>query len=55
MGVDEGNLRRVENVVCIAAGKHKILSIIGALRTNVINYFVTDENTARSVLELFDN
>ncbi len=54
MGVDEETLRRVGNVICIAAGKHKILSIIGALRTNIINYFVTDENTARSVLELLD-
>lgn len=54
MGIDEETLSRVENVICIAAGKHKILSIIGALRTNVINYFVTDENTARSVLELLD-
>jgi DNA-binding transcriptional regulator LsrR (DeoR family) len=54
MGIDEENLRRVENVICIAAGKHKILSIIGALRTNIINYFVTDENTARSALEILD-
>ena len=54
MGIDEASLRRVENVICVAAGKHKILSIIGALRTNVINYFVTDENTARGVLELLD-
>ncbi len=54
MGVDEENLRHVENVICIAAGKHKILSIIGALRTSIINYFVTDENTARSVLEILD-
>jgi deoxyribonucleoside regulator len=54
MGIDEANLRRIQNVICIAAGKHKILSIIGALRTNVINYFVSDENTARSILELLD-
>jgi DNA-binding transcriptional regulator LsrR (DeoR family) len=54
MGIDEDSLRHIENVICIAAGKHKILSIIGALRTNVINYFVTDENTARSVLEMLD-
>jgi DNA-binding transcriptional regulator LsrR (DeoR family) len=54
MGIDEAGLRSVENVICIAAGRHKILSIIGALRTNVINYFVTDENTARGVLELLD-
>lgn len=54
MGIDEANLRKIKNVICIAAGKHKILSIIGALRTNVINYFVTDENTARNVLEILE-
>ena len=54
MGIDEASLRRIENIICIAAGRHKILSIIGALRTNVVNYFVTDENTARGVLELLD-
>ena len=55
MGIDDEKLRRIENVICIAAGKHKVLSIIGALRTGTINYFVTDENTARSVLELLDH
>ncbi len=55
MGIDDEKLRRIENVICIAAGKHKVLSIIGALRTGTINYFVTDENTARSVLELLEN
>lgn len=55
MGIDDEKLRRIENVICIAAGKHKVLSIIGALRTGVINYFVTDENTARSVLDVLDH
>lgn len=54
MGIDDEKLRRIKNVICIAAGKHKLLSIIGALRTNVIDYFVTDENTARSALEILD-
>jgi DNA-binding transcriptional regulator LsrR (DeoR family) len=52
MGIGEDNLRRIENVICIAAGKQKILSILGALRTNVLNYLVTDESTGRSILEL---
>jgi deoxyribonucleoside regulator len=52
MGIDEDNLRRIENVICIAAGKQKILSIIGALRTGIIKYLVTDENTARSIISL---
>ncbi len=52
MGIDEDNLRRIESVICIAAGRQKVLSIIGALRTGVVDYLVMDENTARSVLSL---
>ncbi len=52
MGITEANLRSVENVICIAAGNQKVLPILGALRTDVIDYFITDETTARSVLEL---
>ena len=52
MGIAEDNLRRIENVICIAAGKQKVLSIIGALRTNVIDYLVTDESTGHSVIKL---
>lgn len=52
MGIDEDNLRNIDNVICIAAGKQKVLSILGALRTNVLNYLVTDESTARNILEL---
>jgi DNA-binding transcriptional regulator LsrR (DeoR family) len=52
MGIDEDNLRRIDNVICIAAGQQKILSIIGALRTGVIDFLVTDENTASGVLSL---
>jgi DNA-binding transcriptional regulator LsrR (DeoR family) len=54
MGISEDDLRRIEHVMCIAAGKQKVLSILGALRTNVLNYLVTDESTARSILELAD-
>jgi DNA-binding transcriptional regulator LsrR (DeoR family) len=54
MGIDEDNLRQIENVICIAAGKQKVLSIIGALRTNVIDYLVTDESTGHSIIELLN-
>lgn len=54
VGIDEDNLRRIQNVICIAAGRQKVLSIIGALRTGVIDYLVTDESTARRVLDLLD-
>jgi len=39
-------------VMCIAAGAHKVMSILGVLRTGIIHYFVTDENTANEVLHL---
>ena len=52
IAIDENSLATVKKVICIAAGNHKALSIIGALRTGTINMLVTDENTARSVLEI---
>lgn len=52
MGIDERNLRNTKNVLCIAAGNHKILSIIGALKLNVITHLITDENTATGILDL---
>lgn len=51
VGIGEETIRKINSVICIAAGRQKVLSIIGALRTNVINYLVTDEATARSVLK----
>jgi len=39
-------------VFCIAAGKQKVLSIIGALRTSVIDHLIVDEPTAKSALSL---
>jgi deoxyribonucleoside regulator len=52
MGIDEENLRNAKNVLSIAAGQHKVLSIIGALRLHIITHFVTDENTAKMILSL---
>lgn len=54
MGIDEDSMRKVEDVFCIAAGRQKVLPIIGALRTNVIDHLIVDESTARSALELLD-
>ena len=52
IAIDTESLHNVKKVICIATGKHKILSIIGALRTKTINILITDENTAKSVLEV---
>ncbi len=54
IGIDEDGLRGTKHVLALAVGSSKIVSIIGALRTGVIHYFCTDENTARQVLALLE-
>ena len=43
-------LRRVPHVIAIAAGAHKVDSVIGAARTGVIGTLITDQITADGVL-----
>lgn len=52
IGIDPEEMRRVEKVIAIAAGVHKALAIVGALRTGIIDTFVCDENTARHVIRV---
>jgi len=54
MAVNEQQLRAVKNVYCIVTGNHKVLSIYAALKTNIINYLIIDEPTAKNVLILAD-
>ena len=55
IGIDEEGLKKAKNVLGIATGNSKALSIIGALNSGLLHYFVTDENTAKYVLELLDS
>lgn len=55
IGIDERCLRNTGKVIAVATGVHKTSAIIGALRTGLINYFVTDEITARRVLNSLEN
>lgn len=52
IGISENDLRDAGKVICVAAGDHKVLSILGALRANIIDTFVTDENTASRILKI---
>jgi len=52
IGIEEDDLRKAGKVICIAAGDNKILSIIGALRAEIINILITDEDTAARILKL---
>jgi len=39
------------NVVTVAGGRHKVDAILGAIRGGFIKILVTDEDTAREVIE----
>jgi DNA-binding transcriptional regulator LsrR (DeoR family) len=52
IGLTLEEIKAIPNVVGIAGGKLKIESILGALRTRIINVLITDEKTAREVMLL---
>ncbi|MGD0707376.1 MAG: sugar-binding transcriptional regulator [Anaerolineaceae bacterium] len=52
VGIQHDDLLAIPVRIGIAGGPHKIQSILGALRGNYINVLVTDNVTARQVLEL---
>ena len=45
------NLRHAKQTVAVACGKNKVQAICGALHTGLINTLITDEYTARELLE----
>jgi DNA-binding transcriptional regulator LsrR (DeoR family) len=45
------DLRKSKKVIAIASGTEKVNSILGALRTDTIDIFVTDEQTAKGVIK----
>lgn len=51
LGIPVEDLRTAKNLICIASGAEKIHAILGALRTGLIHTFITDEQTAKSVLK----
>jgi DNA-binding transcriptional regulator LsrR (DeoR family) len=55
IGIDEKGMKSAKNVLGIATGNNKTFSIIGALNSKLLHYFVTDENTAKYVFEYLDS
>ena len=45
------HIRKAKQTVAIACGDAKALAISGALKTKLINTFITDEYTAKKILE----
>lgn len=54
IGIPIEDLKLARKVICAAAGINKTFSIIGALRADLINTFITDEQTAKSVLQALE-
>ena len=44
-------LKNSRHTVAIACGDNKVAAIMGALRTGIIDTLITDEYTARKILE----
>lgn len=55
LGIPVEDLRKAKTIICVASGIEKVNSILGALRTNIIDIFVTDEQTAKTVLKTNTN
>jgi DNA-binding transcriptional regulator LsrR (DeoR family) len=51
IAVDWGQLQQIPTVVALASGRSKTHAIIGALRSRLVDILVTDEDTARLVLD----
>jgi deoxyribonucleoside regulator len=53
IGIPLENLKGTKKIIGIAAGIEKDYSILGALRTGIIDTFISDEQTAKAVLKLY--
>lgn len=51
LGIPIEDLKKSKTIICVASGVEKVNSILGALRTNIVDIFVTDEQTAKAVLK----
>jgi len=52
IGIGMEELREIPYVIGVAGGKNKIRAILGALKMGILNSLVTDEQTARELLNL---
>lgn len=50
IGVETEDLRKIPNVIAIAAGRNKVDAIKAALKSGIVNVLVTDADTAKGIL-----
>ncbi|MFD1040138.1 sugar-binding transcriptional regulator [Virgibacillus byunsanensis] len=51
IGIELENLRKIESTILVAGGIKKVSGIIGALEGNYANVLITDQFTAKSLIE----
>ncbi len=51
IGLSLDELKRIPTVICVAGGLPKVPSILGALRGGYVDVLITDEDTARAIVE----
>lgn len=52
IGLSLDELRRIPNTIAVAMGRHKIMAVLGALRTGVVNTLCTDNRMANELIRL---
>jgi DNA-binding transcriptional regulator LsrR (DeoR family) len=55
MGLSWEDLRQLQNVVGVAGGPEKTEAILGALRTGLLDYLITDDETAMRLLRRIED
>jgi DNA-binding transcriptional regulator LsrR (DeoR family) len=51
IGLSLNKLKRIPTVICVAGGLPKVPSILGAIRGRYVDVLITDEDTARAILD----
>ena len=54
MNTDIDTLKKIENVVAVACGKHKAEAVLGVIRSGCIKVLIIDEPLANRIMELAD-
>jgi deoxyribonucleoside regulator len=49
------DMKRIPNRVCVSWGAQKALANVGAVRSGLLNVLITDEDTAREMLDILEN
>ena len=52
IGISPDALRAANEVICVAGGINKSFSIVGALRSGLIDVFICDEQTASQIIKI---